>query len=40
MGEAGSAWTTTLRPYEAYVILADDRAFATPGFPLAGPLPE
>src|SRR5262249_26857835 len=30
MGEAGPAWTVTLRPYESYVILADARSFATP----------
>ena len=35
MGEAGVGWTATLRPYESYVILADERSFATPGFPRA-----
>jgi thiamine biosynthesis lipoprotein len=35
MGEAGVGWVTTLHPYEAYVIVADERAFSTPGFPLA-----
>jgi FAD:protein FMN transferase len=34
MGEQGAPWTATLRPYESYVILADERSFATPGFPL------
>jgi len=36
MGEAGMGWITTLSPYESYVILADERSFATPGFPFAG----
>jgi thiamine biosynthesis lipoprotein len=40
MGEEGVAWTATLRPYESYIILADERSFATPGFPLADALPE
>ena len=40
MGEAGAAWAATLGPYEAYVILADERSFATAGFPLAASLPE
>jgi thiamine biosynthesis lipoprotein len=35
MGEAGAAWTATLRPYESFTILADERSFSTPGFPLA-----
>jgi thiamine biosynthesis lipoprotein len=35
MGEEGAAWSATLRPYESYVILADERPFSTPGFPLA-----
>ena len=38
MGEGGAAWTATIRPYEAYVILADERSFATPGFPFGKPL--
>ena len=33
MGEEGAAWSATLGPYESYVILADERSFATPGFP-------
>jgi thiamine biosynthesis lipoprotein len=35
MGEEGAAWSATLGPYESYVILADERSFSTPGFPLA-----
>jgi len=35
MGEAGAGWVATLGPYEAYVIVADERSFSTPGFPLA-----
>jgi thiamine biosynthesis lipoprotein len=35
MGEAGAGWAVTLHPYEAYVIVADERSFSTPGFPLA-----
>jgi thiamine biosynthesis lipoprotein len=37
MGELGGAWTATLRPYESFIILADERSYATPGFPLATP---
>jgi thiamine biosynthesis lipoprotein len=33
MGEEGAAWSATLRPYESYVILDDERSFSTPGFP-------
>jgi thiamine biosynthesis lipoprotein len=36
MGEDGAAWSATRAPYESFVILADERSFATPGFPLAG----
>jgi thiamine biosynthesis lipoprotein len=35
MGEDGAAWSATRAPYESFVILADERSFATPGFPLA-----
>jgi thiamine biosynthesis lipoprotein len=35
MGEEGAAWSATRRPYESFVILADERSFSTPGFPLA-----
>jgi thiamine biosynthesis lipoprotein len=35
MGEAGGPWTATLGPYESFVILAGERSFSTPGFPLA-----
>jgi thiamine biosynthesis lipoprotein len=37
MGEPGAAWTATLHPYESLTILADERSFATPGFPVVGP---
>ncbi len=36
MGENGPDWTVTLRPYEAFTILADDTALSTAGFPSAG----
>jgi thiamine biosynthesis lipoprotein len=35
MGEDGAAWSATRAPYESFVILGDERSFATPGFPLA-----
>jgi thiamine biosynthesis lipoprotein len=35
MGELGGPWSATRRPYESFVILADERSFSTPGFPLA-----
>ena len=35
MGEDGAAWSATRAPYESFVILADERSFSTPGFPLA-----
>jgi thiamine biosynthesis lipoprotein len=34
MGEDGAAWSATRAPYESFVILADERSYATPGFPL------
>jgi thiamine biosynthesis lipoprotein len=34
MGEDGVGWVATLHPYEAYVIVADERSFSTPRFPL------
>jgi thiamine biosynthesis lipoprotein len=35
MGEEGAGWSATRAPYESFVILADERSFSTPGFPLA-----
>jgi len=35
MGEDGPGWTATLRPYEAFTILADDTVLSTAGFPSA-----
>jgi FAD:protein FMN transferase len=35
MGEMGAMWSASRRPYESFVILADERSFSTPGFPLA-----
>jgi thiamine biosynthesis lipoprotein len=37
MGEDGANWAAAIPPYEAFVILADERSFATPGFPLGDP---
>ena len=37
MGVEGPAWTSTLRPYEALTILADESALVTPGFPATKP---
>jgi thiamine biosynthesis lipoprotein len=33
MGAGGLAWTSSVAPYEALTILADETAVATPGFP-------
>ncbi len=37
MGEQGPGWTASLRPYEAFCILADGSSLSTAGFPLADP---
>jgi FAD:protein FMN transferase len=37
MGEDGAEWTATLRPYEAFTILADGSSLSTQGFPLVPP---
>ena len=37
MGADGAEWTATLRPYEAFTILADGSSLSTPGFPLVPP---
>jgi FAD:protein FMN transferase len=37
MGELAPAWVAALHPYEAFLILADDTALSTAGFPLAAP---
>jgi FAD:protein FMN transferase len=35
MGEGGPGWVSTLRSYEAFLILPDGNSVWTPGFPLA-----
>jgi FAD:protein FMN transferase len=35
MGERAPLWTATLAPYEAFLIMADETALSTRGFPLA-----
>ncbi len=40
MGEQGPGWTASLRPYEAFCILADGSSLSTNGFPLAEILGE
>ena len=40
MGEHGPGWTASLRPYEAFCILADGSTLSTAGFPLAYPSRE
>jgi FAD:protein FMN transferase len=35
MGAGAPAWTASVRPYEAFLILADDTALSTTGFPLS-----
>ncbi len=37
MGDRAAAWTATLRPFEAFLILADETALSTPGFPVVVP---
>jgi thiamine biosynthesis lipoprotein len=40
MGEEGPAFAATIRPYEAYLILADGTSLTTPGFPFGATEPQ